>query len=103
MSQHFFQSERSMSDEKYQVQLQTWVESERIHGQQAHEILDAIAASVIGAQAGLNWLRADPPDLEEVRRTLAGIASDGKRAAEIIIRLRALAKTALKVDDAPAP
>jgi hypothetical protein len=55
------------------------------------------------AQAGLNWLSADPPNLEEVRRALDGIASDGKRAAEIVIRLRALAKNALKVDAAAAP
>lgn len=70
---------------------------------QVHEIVDAIAASVIGAQAGLSWLRADPPDLEEVRRALDGVASDGKRAAEIVIRLRALARNALKVDTAVAP
>ena len=91
-----------MSDAKGQGPLQISVDFERTHDLQVHEIVDAIAASVIGAQAGLNWLRADPPDLEEVRQALDGIASDGKRAAEIVIRLRALANRALKVDGAPA-
>ena len=57
---------------------------------QAHEIVDAITAAVTNAEAGLNWLCAEPPDLEEVRQALNGIASDGKRAAEIVVRLRAL-------------
>jgi hypothetical protein len=50
------------------------------------QIVDAITAAVTSAQAGLNWLRAEPPDLEEVRQVLNFIASDGKRAAEIVIR-----------------
>jgi len=54
------------------------------------QIVDAITAAVTSAQAGLNWLRAEPPDLEEVRQVLNFIASDGKRAAEIVIRLQAL-------------
>jgi len=62
----------------------------RTHNAQAHEIIDAITAAVTSAQAGLNWLRAEPPDLEEVRRVLNFIANDGKRAAKIVIRLRAL-------------
>jgi hypothetical protein len=41
-------------------------------------------------QAGLNWLSAEPPDLEEVRQALISIASAGNRAAEIVVRLRAL-------------
>jgi hypothetical protein len=103
MDQHSFRLERSMSDAKGQGPLQIPVDFERTHDLQVREIFDAIAASVIGAQAGLNWLSADPPNLEEVRRALDGIASDGKRAAEIVIRLRALAKNALKVDAAAAP
>ena len=79
-----------MSDAKGQVPLQTSPELLRIYNAQAHEIVDAITAAVTSAQAGLNWLRAEPPDLEEVRQMLNFIASDGKRAAEIVIRLRAL-------------
>ena len=90
--QRFFASERSVSDAKGQVPLQTSAEYVRTYNAQAHEAIDAIAAVVVGAQAGLNWLRAEPPDLEEVRRALNSIVSDGKRAAETVIRLRALMK-----------
>jgi hypothetical protein len=55
-----------------------------------HELIDAISATVIGAQAGLSWLHAQPSDLEEVRTSLNRIVSDGKRACEIVARLRAL-------------
>jgi len=79
-----------VSDSKSQVPLQTSAEFVRTHNAQAHEIIDAITAAVTSAQAGLNWLRAEPPDLEEVRRVLNFIANDGKRAAKIVIRLRAL-------------
>jgi hypothetical protein len=101
--QHLFRSERSVSEEKGQVPLQTSVEFMRAYNAQAHEIINAITAVVIDAEAGLNWLRAQPQDLEEVRRTLDAIASDGKRAAEMVVRLRALAKKALTADGAPAP
>jgi len=47
---------------------------------------DAITAVVINAEAGSTWLRAEPPDLEGVRLAL----SDGKLAAELVVRLRAL-------------
>ena len=51
---------------------------------------DAIAAALLGARAGLNWLRADPPDLKEVREALDDIVSASQQAAEIVVRLRAL-------------
>jgi hypothetical protein len=76
-----------MSDAKCQVPLQTSAEFVGTHNAQAHEMIDAIAAAVTGAQAGLNWLRREPPDLEEVRQALNNIASAGKRAAEIAVRL----------------
>ena len=88
--QHLFRPEGIVSDAKGQVPFQTSAEFVRTHNAQAHEIIDAITAAVTSAQAGLNWLRAEPPDLEEVRRVLNFIANDGKRAAKIVIRLRAL-------------
>jgi hypothetical protein len=90
MDQSLFRPEASMSDAKGQVPLQTSAEFVRTYNAKAHEIVDAITAAVTHAEAGLNWLRAEPPDLEEVRHALIGIASDGKRAAEIFVRLRAL-------------
>jgi hypothetical protein len=87
---HLYRSEGSVSDVKGRLPLQTSPEVVRTYNAQAHELVDAITAAVTGAQAGLNWLRAEPPDLEEVREALKGVASDGKRAAEIVVRLRAL-------------
>ena len=84
-----FRSERRVSNAKGQVPLQTSAEFARSFKAQA-EIVDAITAVVTNAQAGLNWLGAERPDLEEVRQVLNGIVSDGKRAAEIVVRLRAL-------------
>ena len=88
-------TEASVSDVKGQVPLQVSPEFVRTYHAQAHEAVDAIATVVNDAQAGLRWLRADPPDLEEVRRALDGIVRNGKRAAEIVIRLRALMKKEL--------
>ena len=95
--QHLFRPEGIVSDAKGQVPLQTSAEFVRTYNAQAHEIVDAITAVVTYAQAGLNWLRAEPPDLEEVRRVLNFIANDGKRAGDIVVRTRALMK---KVDAA---
>ena len=86
------------SDLKSQVSLQTSAELEHTCNVQIHEIVDAIAAAVISAQAGLNWLRAEPPDLERVRHALNSVAGDGKRAAENLARLRALMKKMPKAD-----
>ena len=87
--QHLFRR-REFERRRGQVPLQTSAEFVRTYNAQAHEIVDAITAAVTFAQAGLNWLRAEPPDLEAVRQVLNFIASDGKRAAEIVTRLQAL-------------
>ena len=70
---------------------------------QVHEIIDALAASVIGAQAGLNWLRAQPLDQEEVRKALNSIVDNGKRACEIVVGLRALMQKMAAADGATDP
>jgi hypothetical protein len=89
--QHFFTSEQSVSDAKGQVPSQTSrAEFVRTYNVQAHRAVNAIAAAVTVAEAGLNWLRAEPPDLEEVRQALDIIASAGQRAAETVVQLRAL-------------
>ena len=88
--QNLFQPDGIVSDANGQMPLLTSAEFVRTYNAQAHEIVDAMTAAVTSAEAGLNWLRAEPPDLEEVRKLLNFIASDGKRAAEIIIRLQAL-------------
>jgi C4-dicarboxylate-specific signal transduction histidine kinase len=58
----------------------------------AHEVNQPIAATVTNAHAGLRWLGAQPPDLEEVRQALGRIVRDGTRAGEVIGRIRAQVK-----------
>ncbi len=60
----------------------------------AHEVRQPIAAAVANAYAGLNWLKAQPPNLEEVRQSLGSIVSAGKQADDVIDRIRALIKKA---------
>jgi PAS domain S-box-containing protein len=60
----------------------------------AHEINQPIAAVVTNAQAGLLWLDAQPPNLQEIRQTLDWIVNDGLRAGDVIGRIRALVKKA---------
>ena len=58
----------------------------------AHEVNQPIAATVTNAQAALRWLRARPPDLDEVRASLSRIVEDGKRAGNVISGIRTLVK-----------
>jgi PAS domain S-box-containing protein len=56
----------------------------------AHEVNQPIAAAVTSADAGLRWLAAQPPDLEEVRDAFDRVIRAGSRAGEVIGRIRAL-------------
>ena len=58
----------------------------------AHEVNQPLGAIVTSAAAGARWLATKPPQMEKARRTLERIANDGKRAAEVIRRIRALMK-----------
>jgi PAS domain S-box-containing protein len=58
----------------------------------AHEVSQPITATVTNAGAALRWLRAQPPDLEEVRQALGRIIKDGNRAGHVIGRVRDLIK-----------
>jgi len=65
----------------------------------AHETNQPIASVIMNASAGLRWLGAEPPDLEEVRQVLERIRRDGARAGDVIGRIGALARKApVKVD-----
>jgi len=101
--QHCFWPEGIARDAKGQLPLQISPEFVRSFDGQAHQMIDAMAAAVGNAYAGLNWLRAQPPDLEEVRQVLHDIAKNGKRAAEVVARLRELAKKVPTADGAPDP
>jgi PAS domain S-box-containing protein len=58
----------------------------------AHEVNQPLGAMVTSAAAGARWLAAKPPQMDKARRALERIANDGKRAAEVIRRIRALMK-----------
>ena len=58
----------------------------------AHEVSQPITGVVTNADAALNWLGDEPPDLENVRYSLEKIVKDGNRAGEVICRVRALIK-----------
>jgi PAS domain S-box-containing protein len=56
----------------------------------AHEVNQPIAAAVINAQAALRWLETQPPNLDEVRQALDRVLDCGRRAGDVIGRIRAV-------------
>ncbi len=58
----------------------------------AHEINQPLQAIVSNGNAGLRWLKRDPPRLDEVGETLKQIVSDGHRASRTIASVRAIFK-----------
>jgi PAS domain S-box-containing protein len=64
----------------------------QLSGSIAHEINQPIAAVIANASAGLRWLGAQQPDLDEVRQALCRVVRDGTRAGEVIGGIRALVK-----------
>jgi signal transduction histidine kinase len=57
-----------------------------------HEIKQPIAAAVSNAEACLQWLSRDEPDLAEVREAATEMVKDARRAAEIVTSTRSLFK-----------
>jgi C4-dicarboxylate-specific signal transduction histidine kinase len=66
----------------------------------AHEINQPIGAAVTYANAGLNWLSREEPNLEEARRSLGYIVEAGIRAGAVVDRIRAMVKKAPPHNDA---
>src|SRR5215467_14524983 len=58
----------------------------------AHEINQPLTAVVTNANACSRWLAGPAPNLEEAREALGRIIRDGKRASDVIGRIRALVK-----------
>jgi C4-dicarboxylate-specific signal transduction histidine kinase len=58
----------------------------------AHEVNQPIGAAVTNANTCLRWLAGDTPNLEEARAAAMRVVNDGRRAAEIISRVRLLFK-----------
>ena len=58
----------------------------------AHEVNQPLAAVVTNGNACLRWLAGATPNLDEAREAVGRIIRDGKRAGEVIGRIRALVK-----------
>ena len=61
----------------------------------AHEIKQPLTATVTNANACLRWLQREQPDLDRACTAVGRIVADGKRAGDIIERLRSLYKKSL--------
>jgi signal transduction histidine kinase len=60
----------------------------------AHEVNQPMGAIVTSAAACERWLAGNPPQMEKARRALERIVNDGRRAGEIVKRIRELSKKA---------
>jgi C4-dicarboxylate-specific signal transduction histidine kinase len=58
----------------------------------AHEVNQPLTAVLANAGACLRWLDRETPDLEGVRSSVEWIIKDGRRAGEVIQRIRGLLK-----------
>ncbi|WP_170937121.1 MULTISPECIES: ATP-binding protein [Rhodomicrobium] len=58
----------------------------------AHEVNQPLAAIVSNGQACLRWLDRPVPDMAEARANVEQIVGQGRRAANVVQRLRALSK-----------
>jgi signal transduction histidine kinase len=56
----------------------------------AHELNQPLTAVIANANASLRWLAAATPNLDEARNAVSRIIRDGKRAGDVIARIRAL-------------
>jgi PAS domain S-box-containing protein len=63
-----------------------------LSGALAHELNQPLAAILANTRAAQRIVTRDSPDLVELREILEDIALDDRRAAEVILRLRALLK-----------
>jgi PAS domain S-box-containing protein len=60
----------------------------------AHEVNQPIAAALMNAGTAARWLARQPPNLEEARLVIEHIIKNGKRAADIVSRIRNFSKNA---------
>jgi len=65
----------------------------------AHEVNQPLAAAVTNAQAGLRWLKRQPPDLQEITSALEAVVEAADRGADVVTRIHALVKKAPAQDD----
>jgi len=58
----------------------------------AHEVNQPLSGVVSNGSACLRWLSGETPNMEEAREAARRIVRDGKRAAEVVARVRAMTK-----------
>jgi PAS domain S-box-containing protein len=58
----------------------------------AHEVNQPLAAIITNGQACERFLGFSPPDLDEVKDAVGEIVRDGRRASEVLKRIRAMSK-----------
>ena len=58
----------------------------------AHETSQPLAAIVSNGEAGMRWLNREPPNLDAARASLEKTVGSARRANDVIVRLRALAR-----------
>jgi PAS domain S-box-containing protein len=64
----------------------------------AHEINQPLAAVVANSHACLRWLSADPPNIHKANETAEMLVRDGRRAGEVVTRLRSLFTRSAKME-----
>jgi PAS domain S-box-containing protein len=60
----------------------------------AHEVNQPLAALLTNAETALRWLAHQPPNLEKAKPSIERVINDGKRAADILSRIRDFSKKA---------
>jgi PAS domain S-box-containing protein len=60
----------------------------------AHEVNQPLAALLTNAETAVRWLDRQPPNLEKAKPLIGRIINDGKRAADIVVRIRDFSKKA---------
>jgi C4-dicarboxylate-specific signal transduction histidine kinase len=59
-----------------------------------HEVNQPLAALLTNAETALRWLAHQPPNLEKAKPAIERVIDDGKRAADILSRIRDFSKKA---------
>ena len=66
----------------------------------AHEVKQPLAALLTNAETAVRWLTRQPPNLERAKPLVDRIIDDGKRAVDIVSRIRDLSKkTAIRKEN----
>jgi PAS domain S-box-containing protein len=58
----------------------------------AHEVNQPLAALLTNAETAVRWLSRQPPELEKTRQSIDRTINDGRRAADIVSRIRDFSK-----------